>query len=247
MFTPDRPSHYVFDAADEEVAGYHALSSLAVAGLLAGLLSPLAMFAAVLWLLPLTAVVLSWLALRRIAARRPDLVGRPAALTGLLLGATFLVAAPVDDLVYRYFLRQQARQFAEIWIDAVRHGEVYKAHHLMIPPKQRPPLENEPADFYRRNPTQRRTLNLFVSEPTMRTLFALGQAAEIRLYETAAQGSEGSLDFVQQTYAVTYPDERNQPKSFFITLLMQRSVDTNSSRAAWTLVHVDGGVRPPGW
>ena len=119
----------MFDAADEEVARYRAVSSLAVAGLLAGLLSPLAMFAAVLWLVPLAAVVLSGLALRRIAARRPDLVGRPAALAGLMLGTVFLVAAPVDDLVYRYFLRQQARQFAEIWIDAVRHGDVYKAHH----------------------------------------------------------------------------------------------------------------------
>ena len=49
----------MFDAADEEVARYRALSSLAVAGLLAGLLSPLAMFASVLWLLPLAAVVLS--------------------------------------------------------------------------------------------------------------------------------------------------------------------------------------------
>ena len=131
MSNSDR-SPPMFDAADEEVARYRALSSLAVAGLLAGLLSPLAMFAPVLWLVPLAAVVLSGLALRRIAARWPELVGRPAALAGLMLGVAFLVAAPVDDLVYRYFLRQQARQFAEIWIDAVRHGEVYKAHQLML-------------------------------------------------------------------------------------------------------------------
>ena len=64
----------------------------------------------------------------------------------------FLVAAPVDDLVYRYFLRQQARQFAEIWIDAVRHGEVYKAHHLMVDPKHRLPLESKLADYYRHEP-----------------------------------------------------------------------------------------------
>ena len=121
---------------------------------------------------------------------RPDLVGRPAALAGLLLGTAFLVAAPVDDLVYRYFLRQQARQFAEIWIDAVRHGEVYKAHHLMIDPEQRLPLENNLADFYRQNANWRRMLNVFVKEPAMRTLFALGPAAEIRFYETAAEGRQ---------------------------------------------------------
>ena len=80
----------------------------------------------VFWLVPLAAVVVSGLALRRIAVRWPELVGRPAALAGLMLGVAMLVAAPVDDLVYRYLLRQQAREFAEMWIDAVRHGEVYK-------------------------------------------------------------------------------------------------------------------------
>ena len=233
----------MFDAADEEVARYHAVSSLAVAGLLAGLLSPLAMLAAVLWLVPLVAVILSGLALRRIAARRPDLAGRPAALAGLLLGTAFLVAAPVDDLVYRYFFRQQARQFAEIWIDAVRHGEVYKANHLMLDPKHRWPLENNLANFYRQNETARRRLKQFVNEPAMRTLFALGPAAEIRFYETANEGP----DFAELTYAVTYADERKQPKTFFITLHMQRFVDTGSRRASWILVHVDGGVRPQGW
>ena len=81
----------------------------------------------------------------------------------------------------------------------------------------------------------------------MRTLFALGKKAAIRYYETAAQGHQEIFDLVQQTYAVTYPGEHDLPKSFFITLLMQRSVDGGSGLAFWTLVRVDGGVRPPGW
>ncbi len=253
MSKPDPSSPSVFVAADEEVAQYHAISSLAVAGLLAGLFSPLAMLAWVLWLVPLGAVVLSTLALRRIAVHSPELVGRPAALAGLLLGATFLVAAPVEDYVYRYLVRRQARQFAQIWIDAVQHGEVYKAHHLMVDPKLRLPLESELADFYKKNEKARRLLMEFCKEPTMRALFALyrrpaGQeAAKIRFYETADQHQQGESDVVQEIYAVTYMDERNQPKSFFIALLMQRTIDNASGRAAWTLVHVDGGVRPPGW
>ncbi len=169
-----------------------------------------------------------------------------------MLGTVFLVAVPVDDLLYRYFLRRQARQFAEIWIDAVRHAkghheDVYKAHQLTLDPKRRRSLETNLADFYRQNPKSREMLNLFVKERTMRTLFALGTDAEIRFYETAAQNRQESSDVVQQTYAVTYPDERGQRKSFFITLLMQRSVDISSGRAGWTMVHVDGNVRPPGW
>ena len=201
-----------FDPADEEVTRYHAISSLAVAGLLAGLFAPLAMLAAVLWAVPLLAVVVSALALRRIADRRPDLSGRPAALVGLLLGTVFLVAAPVADQVYDYFLRQQARQFAATWIDAVRQGEVYRAHHLMLPPKYRLPLGSRPSDFYRNFEQQRRMLRLFVNEPAPRTLFALGPRATIRFYETASQGRQEGADIVQQTYAVTYHDQEKQPK-----------------------------------
>ena len=247
MPAADRNFSFRFDAADEEVERYRAVSSLALAGLAAGLLSPLAMFASVLWLAPLTAVVLSGLALRRIASRPSELIGRPAALVGLLLGAAFLVAAPVEGFVYRYVLRQQAGQFAGTWIDAVRHGEVYKAHRMMINPQQRPPLENDPAEFYRRNPKWREMLDLFVDEPTIRTLFALGPAAKIRFYETVAEGRRDVFDVVQQTYAVTYRDEHEQPKTFFITLLMQRSVETGNGQAHWTLLQVEGGVRPSGW
>ncbi len=71
MPMPDHPSP-IFDATDEEVARYRAISSLALAGLLAGLLSPLAMFAPVLWLVPLAAVLVSGLALRRLTARDPQ-------------------------------------------------------------------------------------------------------------------------------------------------------------------------------
>ncbi len=239
----------MFDAADDEVARYRAFSSLALAGLLAGLLSPLVMFTPLFWFVPLAAVVLSGLALRRIATRRPDLVGRPLAVAGLMLGAVFLVAPPVDDLVYRYLLRQQARQFAEIWIDAVRHGEKFKAHHLMIDPRHREPLEDNLAEFYRRRDAYRQKLKSFVDEPTMRTLFALGEDAEIRFYETIAEDPQ---DEVQQIYAVTYRDEQEEQeelkrRTFFIALIMQRSIDTKSGRAGWTLIRVDGGVRPPGW
>lgn len=245
MSNPDHP-HPMFDAADEEVARYHALSSLAVAGLLAGLLSPLAMCASVLWLVPLAAVILSGFALWRIATRWPDLVGRPAALAGLMLGAIFLVAAPVDNLLYRYFLGQQAQQFAEIWFDAVRNGDVHEAHQLMIDPKHRPPRESNLPEFYRQNPNWQQKMKLFADEPTMRTLFALGPAAEIHFHETTTDSRQEVFNVVQQTYAVTYPDEQKQPKSFFITLLMQRTVDTTSGRANWTLIRVEDGVGSPG-
>jgi hypothetical protein len=247
MSTPDESSPARFDAADREVASYRSVSSQAVAGLLAGLLSPLAMFASAFWLVPLAAVVLSGLALRRMATRRPDLVGRPAAVAGLMLGAVFLVAAPVDDMVYRSFIRRQAREFAAIWFDAVQNKEVYRSHYLTISPNKRRSLESKLPEFYARNDSSRMLLRQFINDATMRTLFALGKDAEFRFYETIGEERQEGFDTVKQIYAVTYADERKQPKTFFISLLMQRSVDTSTGRAGWTMVHVDGGLRPAGW
>ena len=112
MSTPERSVTPVFDSADQEVVSYRALSSLALGGLLAGLLSPLAMLASLFWLAPLAAIALSGLGCGG-SRPAPDLVGRPAALAGLLLGVAFLAAASADDLVYRTMIRRQARQFAQ--------------------------------------------------------------------------------------------------------------------------------------
>jgi hypothetical protein len=245
----------LFDPADEDAVSYRGLSALAVVGLLAGAASPLAMVGTSFWLLPAAATLLSALALRQIAAQAPNLVGRKAALAGLLLGATFLVAAPADVAIYRYFVRREARQFADTWIKHVRRGEVYFAHDLMIDPRRRVPsdvppdttLEEHFAQYYARSDFQKRMLPLFIDQPLVRTLFALGPSAEYRFYETAGEGGADNGDYVTSTYAVTYTDEENRKKTFFINLPMSRTVDRETNHCDWTMGKIDGPVKPPGW
>ncbi len=245
----------MFDLADEETAGYRGLSSFAVVGLLAGLLSPLALFYAMPIVFPVAAVLASALALRQIAVRAPNLAGRNAALAGLFLGLVFLVATPADAWLYRYYIRREARQFAAEWIEDVREGKVYQAHDLMIDAKKRVPpdvpSDTTPdkyyADYYSRSDYQRRMLPPFIDKPLVRTLFALGKSAEYRFYETAEEGSEGGNDFVNMCYAVTFTDGEKQKKTFFISLALTRAIDRTSNRCEWTLVRVDGPERPPGW
>ena len=116
------PPSAKFDLADEETASYRGLSSFTVVGLLAGLASPLAMFYVTAIVFPVAAVIASALALRQIAVQAPNLAGRKAALAGLFLGLMFLVAAPVDAWVYRYYLRREARLVAAAWIEDIRDG-----------------------------------------------------------------------------------------------------------------------------
>jgi hypothetical protein len=245
----------MFDLADEESVSYRGLCGFAVAGLLAGLLSPLAIFYTTMIVFPLAAVAASAIGLRQIAAQAPNLTGRKAALAGLFLGFAFLVAAPADAMLYRYFVRREARQFAAAWIDDVRNGKVYQAHDLMIDPKKRVPsevpsdmtVEQHYVDYYNRSDYQRRMLSTFLDKPIIRTLFALGKSAEYRFYETAEDGGEAGNDFVKTTYAVTYDDEKKRKTTFFIDLVMSRSIDHTTDRCEWTLARVEGPERPPGW
>lgn len=243
----DRRPPAIFDLADEETAKYRSLSSFAVLGLLGGLLSPLALFSPLLWLLPLAAAAVSAFALWQIADQAPNLVGRKTALTGLLLGVTFLVAAPADIAVYRYFVRHEAQEFAATWIDALCNHQIYRAHYLTTDPKRRMPTDGPLTDFYRQNESARRMLTAFTDDPVVRVLYALGKKADVRYYRTVDEGSTESGDWVQATYAVTYEDEQQRKKTFFVNLAMGCTVDSGTGRRDWTMGRIEGGVRPPGW
>ncbi len=106
-------------------------------------------------------------------------------------------------------------------------------------------MESDLARFYRQNKIWQTLLTQFVEKPTIRTLFALGKDGNVkfRYYETVAEQD----DAVKQIYAVTYLDEQKRLTTFFISLVMQRSVEAASGQAEWTLLNVEGGVRPAGW
>jgi hypothetical protein len=77
---------------DKPVAGYHALSALAVCSLALGALSVLAFVNRSLAVIPLTAIVLGLVALRRIRRAPQELTGAREALGGIALAAVFWIA-----------------------------------------------------------------------------------------------------------------------------------------------------------
>ena len=237
----------MFDLADEEVVAYRGVSALALAGLIAGLLSPLAYLGSVLLLLPIAAAAASAVALWQIAAHESSLVGRKAALAGLLLGVTFLVAAPTSAAVYRYFICKEASQFASQWIEDVRRGDVLAAHELTVDPRRRAPPEASLAPFYSQSDYHKKILDGFKNEPVNRTLFALGASAQYRLYEAAYEGGMEAGDYARATYAVTCTDGGGERKTFFIALNMNRKIDATSGRCDWTIGRIEVPVRPSGW
>ncbi len=88
-----RPYDPAIDSrADRPVAGYHALSALAVGSLTLAVLSVMVFVNRSLAVVPLTAIVLGVMALRRIVRTPQELTGSGLAWSGIALAAFFWIA-----------------------------------------------------------------------------------------------------------------------------------------------------------
>jgi len=225
---------------DADLVGYHALSAMAVAGLVLGLLSALALLAPMLCILPGLGVVVSGWALWRIHRNAAALAGRRLAQCGLLLSILFGVAPAVDGLVYRRLLRKEARQFAAMCFEYLMQEQPQapqKAYQLTLPPPFRQPLDEHLWDFYRHSTRWREGLEKYVKMPLVRTLLALGPKAEVRYYGSPRQGPGDEGESVALLYAVTYAAPEGKT-TFFIELELVR-IKLDNGRASWQLFRAE--------
>jgi hypothetical protein len=228
---------------DADATKYRAVSGLAIFGLLVGLASLFALGVPLLWGLAIVALVVNVKALKRIKVNAPALLGRKAALAGLAVSVVALCGAPASWIAYRWMVRQEARQFAGMWFDFLRADQPHKAHQLALAPTSRDPLDDTLWDSYREEGSGWPILRQFVAAPDVRTLLALGSKATVRYYATESQWSEGDRDRVYQTFAVTYPDSDGL-KTFFVGLVLDRTVHSPTGHAYWQVGRNFGGVRP---
>ncbi len=241
---PSVPDVHISDPRDSEYAGYRALAGQAPAGLIFGLLSPLALIDPLLWIMPAAGLFFSVWALRRIKRNPSALAGRRLAAVGLTLSLLMSVAAPTEWIAYRVRIARQARQFSSLWIDYLTEGQPHKAHQLTLPPRRRPPLDDHLWGFYRNDPRQRESLENYTKIPAVRALLELGPRAWVRFYDTVSQSRANNRDLVEQLYAVTY-EEEGQRKSFFVDVRTMRPKSA-AGGSGWRVVGAEAGVRPEG-
>jgi hypothetical protein len=242
MFSNSQPR--LTDSQDAEIAQYRVLPAPAAAGLILGLLSPVAMIDPLLWIVPPLGIVFSGLALRQISRGGQALTGYKVALWGLALSLFFGTAAPVNWFGYRWMVRREARQFAGAWFEFLAHDQPQKAHQLIRFPQYRQPLDEELWEFYRGDPRWEGQLWAYVDRPLVRTLLALGRQAQVRYYQTAGEDYTGDDQLVDQVFAVTY-QQAGRKRTFFVSLEMERT-ELESGRANWRLVRTHHDLVPSG-
>jgi len=228
---------------DPDAVRYRAISGLAVCGLLVGVLALGVLISPGFWAAAIAGLVLNALALKRIARYAPALLGRKAALAGLAFSVVAFVGMPAHWLVNRRLVRDEAGKVGAMWFDFLAHNQPQKAHQLTLPHGSRERLDGDLWGEYHKSSDAWMYLSEFLRRPEVRTLLALGDKATVRCYDTESQWSERSEDHVYQSYAVTYADSEGL-KTFFVGLLLDRTVDQLTGHAYWQVARVEGGMKP---
>jgi hypothetical protein len=247
--SPDIHQPRLIEPSDAEFAEYRSISGWAVAGLIIGLLSPLALADPLLWATPVIAGIVCIQAFRHIRQNAPAMIGRKAAWAGLCLAALSLSATTSDWFYYRWRISDEARQVAMYWFELLAKNRPEFAFQLTLSPKESHPLDERIWDFYVDDQKLQwsTALKKYVapgkpgeSPNLVRTLLALGDSTHVRYLKTLNQLDDGSQMAIDQLYAVTFEDS-GEKKTFFVTIRLTRYCMSNG-RASWQMIETQGGV-----
>lgn len=241
--TSSRVPQPAFHVDDSEQSTYRTLSVAAVIGLILGLASPLCFGAPLLYIVPLAGIIVSVVALVRIAANSSVLTGRWAATAGLILSVAFAVAPVSREFVIRTVRVGQAKEFAQDWLTLITTGKSQEAFRLTVdstrgpaPPSPDPSAKpTAPVDPY----------DAFVSTPIVKAIVAAGADADIRMTGTEAYDPQSFHHvYIRQRFLITphAPKPDAPPVDVFLTT--QRGKLPTEGRARWLMWKIDDAAKP---
>lgn len=222
---------------------YRAVSGLAVGGLLLGLASVLAFVHPTLWAMPVVAVVVCGLALRRLASEGTTLVGRRPALIGLAAALICGVSSPVQYYSFRYQMRADAIRAAREWFTALRENRPWAAHQLTLSPEGRWSLDD--AGLVGKYTAEPERLKSYAKNDTIRLLLTLGKHCHVRHYENIGVVSTMGGQNVLDIYTVTVEHEGRRV-TFFLRLVLVRTYNFATGNWEWRVSTADFVRAPPG-
>lgn len=222
---------------DAVLAQYRPVSGAALAGLILGIVSAVALCHPALWVVPAIGGLVSAVAMLRIAARNAELIGRRAAMVGLWLSAMWLVAAPTNWAGYRWALRREAQKVAEYWFDFLAQNQPREAHQLTQFPARRAPLDEHLAQRYAEGSQLAEQLSAFLADRLVSTLLAHGSSAKVDYIGSPAVEHHERFDLVMLRYAIHYPEGQHNTTGY--ALLYLHRVYLEDGRANWQIARWD--------
>jgi hypothetical protein len=220
---------------EDTVAQYPPVSRWAVISLLLALVSFAAIFTPLMWFLPLAGAALAIAALRSIHAADELILGKKAAVAGLLLSLLFLSWGTTRYYTRQQTLYRQARQRIETWLELVQAGRLAEAHQLHLEREQRQAPRTDLEKHYRETSDARRERKAFFEQAPLDTIVKVGRRGRVRYVGNDRISLESSLgertEVVSQRYALDYEQEgRPQSRDFLVGIARTRDPDTSEAR-----------------
>ena len=223
--------------AEPGVGEYRAVSGLAIAALILGILSVSALVYPLFWSVPVVGVLCALLALRVVRVRSDELSGRTIAIIGLMLSLVFLSWSVTHHLVRRYSLVEHAKPFAMDWLERVQQGHLEEAHEMFLEPSQRRPPGMDLKRFYAEHDRANRDLeNLFLN-PCLKPIVRHGMDGRISFERVIAITRSDGIDYVTLQYAYRYKED-GKDRETAMHLLLVRYYDASEGIAMWSLDEV---------
>lgn len=260
MSTADDSRVRFSDLEGEEVAEYAPVSLMAIAALILGLLSAVALLHPLMNVLCIVAVAVSIQAIRKIRYGEIRQSGVMLAWIGLGAALFFSSWSVSREYVRQRIMYGHARQFAEQWLALVRDNKLFEAHelHLMpelraargrslashYAPRAKPDIEAIRADprsgsadrapemMEMMEPSPHDKLQQLLDSPEGKRLVALGNQMSFEFESNYSLTTAGSIpESVQVIYLVRGADHSSD--QFRLKLILERFVD--SATADWRL------------
>jgi hypothetical protein len=217
---------------DPSVSEYRPISGWAIAALLVGLASFVALFHPLLWAVPMVGVAVSLVALRRISRSDVPVVGRKLALVGLVFALLYGVAAPVRMATRDYWLCSRAERLANEFLGYIRSKKTAEAYALTKQSLEKKPLKPAPGSPEAAQPERKSQREMFVSNEPVKTLLSLGSTAQLERLSTTIQSSPGIWRTVSVLYEVHQPDEHNL-NPLQVVIYVEQMFDEDSNERWW--------------
>jgi hypothetical protein len=227
------------DIPAAELYEYRSPQPLAVLALVLGILSFLAVFRTLFWIVPLVAVILGATALWLLSAD-PEKIGRKAAICGMALALFFGAWGPSRYFSRQWWLSGQARVCADAWLELVQQKKLREAHQLHISQAQRAGERVTLDEFYRTNTYARSDYNTFFGSEPLKSFSELAGRAQIAFEQTDGYETDVNADIVTVRYRVTV-DQDGRENSLPIHLVMRREPLPGTADFQWLVESVRQG------
>jgi hypothetical protein len=220
--------------AEREIVEYGRISGWAIAAVLLGGLSATAIMGPILWLIPVMAIVISLIAMRRIQSSERQLSGWHLALLGLMLSVFFGMAGPARTLSRQYLLEARASHFAVKFMELLQKNQPLEAYQFALPVGVRAVIAPGQTELQDKSAGAQKSYAEFLKLAAVKMLLEAGAEAKIEPVSATYLAGDESRDDLTVKFRIRSPATGG--KSTEVVMTVQRSLAYSSHTEQWQVI-----------